>query len=544
MISVVVYGRNDSYGYNLHKRATVSLNCLAEKMTAPDDEIIFVDYNSETDFPTFPEAVSDLLTTKCKRLLRIIRVRPHIHRELFGNKTHLKTLEPIARNVGIIRMNRSNRWVLSTNTDMIILTKSSGSISETVAGFECGNYSVPRFEIPESVWETFDRLNPKGIIKTLPSIAQDLHLKETVTGDPWNLFDAPGDFQLFTSNDIFKINGFDEKMYLGWHCDSNLNKRLWLVNGETKDASTVLEAYHCDHTRQITPMHKSGSAQNDMHEFVFDLKEPKANKGMPWGLADHKLEEIRIEKNSQISVLNAFNKGLKSLKFEETKSEYTSNSFEKNRFPRAHVITFIADHILPLGENIRVGWIGSEDKIKVHIGAILNKAGVEADFVEISQNIDLSSLDVVIVENSLVRGYSEIENSKLFEKVLKFSFGGENIPAYTKFIFTDVMQTRFESLIRKHFDCSKTPYSARILSGYPQPSSYKEYTRSKGVFARSSKRLTYFDIIWLALFNNTFLMFVQRSRIWLLQNREAKPIVFKISRLAFKVAKKTRLLRW
>ena len=29
MISVVVYGRNDDYGYNLHKRAAISLNCIA-----------------------------------------------------------------------------------------------------------------------------------------------------------------------------------------------------------------------------------------------------------------------------------------------------------------------------------------------------------------------------------------------------------------------------------------------------------------------------------------------------------------------------------
>ena len=30
MISIVLYGRNDNYGYNLHKRAALSLNCMAE----------------------------------------------------------------------------------------------------------------------------------------------------------------------------------------------------------------------------------------------------------------------------------------------------------------------------------------------------------------------------------------------------------------------------------------------------------------------------------------------------------------------------------
>ena len=62
MISVVLYGRNDNYGYNLHKRAALSLNCMAEVLTDPSDEILFVDYNTPDDFPTFPEAIQDTLT--------------------------------------------------------------------------------------------------------------------------------------------------------------------------------------------------------------------------------------------------------------------------------------------------------------------------------------------------------------------------------------------------------------------------------------------------------------------------------------------------
>ena len=45
-ISVVLYGRNDNYGYNLHKRGALSLNCMAEVLKDPADEILFVDYNT------------------------------------------------------------------------------------------------------------------------------------------------------------------------------------------------------------------------------------------------------------------------------------------------------------------------------------------------------------------------------------------------------------------------------------------------------------------------------------------------------------------
>ena len=76
MFSVIIYGRNDSHGYNLHKRAAISLNAIAEVMTHPDDELLFVDYNTPDDHPTFPEAIHDTLTDKAKKVMRVLRVRP------------------------------------------------------------------------------------------------------------------------------------------------------------------------------------------------------------------------------------------------------------------------------------------------------------------------------------------------------------------------------------------------------------------------------------------------------------------------------------
>ena len=46
MISLILYGRNDNYGYNLHKRAALSLHCMAEILHEEDDAILFVDYNT------------------------------------------------------------------------------------------------------------------------------------------------------------------------------------------------------------------------------------------------------------------------------------------------------------------------------------------------------------------------------------------------------------------------------------------------------------------------------------------------------------------
>src|SRR6185295_18967759 len=109
MISVILYGRNDSYGYNLHKRAALSLNCIAE-LLSEGDEIVFVDYNTPNDFPTFPEAIQDTLTSRARRMIRILRVRPK-HHQRFAGRTHLVAPEPVARNVGVRRSNPANRWI-------------------------------------------------------------------------------------------------------------------------------------------------------------------------------------------------------------------------------------------------------------------------------------------------------------------------------------------------------------------------------------------------------------------------------------------------
>ena len=101
MISIVLYGRNDNYGYNLHKRAALSLNCMAEVLTNSADEILFVDYNTPDDFPTFPEAIQDTLTGRARKMLRVFgcgRIPSAIQIQ-----NPPVALEPIARNVAVRR---------------------------------------------------------------------------------------------------------------------------------------------------------------------------------------------------------------------------------------------------------------------------------------------------------------------------------------------------------------------------------------------------------------------------------------------------------
>src|SRR5271167_3023205 len=182
MLSIVVYGRNDNHGYNLHKRVAVSINCLAEMLRDPADEPIFVDYSSPDDLPTFPEAIRDTLTSRAKAVLRILRVRPEVHRRL-QPRTHLSVLEPVARNVGVRASNPANRWILSTNTDIILVPRRAQSLSEIVADLPAGLYHTARFEIPEALWESFDRADPTRTIEDVRALGISARLNEVVYGN-------------------------------------------------------------------------------------------------------------------------------------------------------------------------------------------------------------------------------------------------------------------------------------------------------------------------------------------------------------------------
>src|SRR4051812_32622914 len=103
MISVLVYGRNDSHGYNHHRRIALSLNCLAEVLTDSADEIIFVDYNTPDELPTAVEALADTLSERCLGMMRVLRVPAALHTEHYSRRTHLGLVEPVARNAGARR---------------------------------------------------------------------------------------------------------------------------------------------------------------------------------------------------------------------------------------------------------------------------------------------------------------------------------------------------------------------------------------------------------------------------------------------------------
>lgn len=365
MISVILYGRNDSHGYNLHKRAAISFNCIAEMLTHPNDEIIFVDCNTPDDLPTFPESIQDTLTARAKQLLRIFRLRPTLY-EKHKNGSHLYALEPLSRNIGIRRTNPANRWILSTNTDMVFVSRLPGkSLSDLAAKLPDGFYELPRFEVPETLWEGVTRTDPVAIMQAFHNWGQRLHLNEVVQLEPFIRYDGPGDFQLMLREQTFNIHGFNEQMVWGWHSDSNLCKRMFLLNGKTDSLIDLVFSFHCDHTRQATLAHSHNRKENDADLFVYQVSQPAIpEQAQTWGLPETQLEELHLTNTWLGRYESVLKEMLPGLSVPMLDVRLGDNSYNHSLFyDTQHAFPYVADQLMTFPPEGAIGYSGGNGEL-------------------------------------------------------------------------------------------------------------------------------------------------------------------------------------
>ncbi len=501
MISIVLYGRNDSYGYNLHKRAALSFNCMAELLTDENDEILFVDYNTPDDFPTFPEAIQDTLTPLARRRLRILRVRPPIHRR-FQERTRLVALEPVSRNVAVRRSNPANRWILSTNTDMVFVPRGErSSLSDIVRDLPPGFYHAPRLEIPETLWEGLDRQKPQLAIETIKDWGSSLHLNEIVQGAQTILYDGPGDFQLIERADLFRYHGFDEEMILGWHVDSNIAKRLFLVYGKVGDLGEAMFGYHCDHTRQITPAHSHTRTENDWRRFVENLTDPDvASQAESWGCAGDAIEEIRLDHDDSATYVAALRAAIGAPLETVPVVTYAPESYGKIDYDPRHVLPFLADLFVSAPRNSVLAWAGvrwetlelfarvwrnlgfSEPIMVDEALAASNEFPVSQGVSRVSETVLIADADMFVVDFGSARrgappnryGGLTSEQRKAIGRAFLDIIGAERLRWMSgapprRIACLNAIHTPYETLVRGHIGAGLTPFATRMRHGFAFP---------------------------------------------------------------------------
>jgi hypothetical protein len=482
VISIIVYGRNDSYGYNLHKRAALSLNNFGH-ILGRDDEIIFVDYNTPSGFPTFPEAIADTLTPRAKRLLRVLRVSSEQHSSL-APKTHLKTLEPLARNVGLRRSNSNNKWVLSTNTDMLFVPRNNTSLSDTVARLDDGHFGLPRFEVPEGLWEGLNRSDPEEGIHTLDRWASQFHLQ--LVAESWlpHRFDAPGDFQLLLRKDLVAIHGFNQQMVLGWHVDSNISKRVSVIRGEAQDFSPYLQGFHCDHTRQETPMHKSGAVQNSTFRFIDSVTSSVVKGQEDWGLKGVDVEEIRLDRSFSNRLVEVLHETIQPQKSTPPTRRYNASGYDVDPPHDSTVVTFLLDLVASHGPRPRILWLGPRSEILNLFLEGIKKLSERVDFhgafperliytrAELRRVPERYGFDFVVFDLRAfwagvpdIQGRRHTELLSLIRRWWSGKFLKNSISAEPQLIAIDAINTSVETEFNLWVSCGRTPYSIGISHG-------------------------------------------------------------------------------
>ncbi len=498
MISIILYGRNDSYGYNLHKRAVISLNCMAEVLRDKDDEILFVDYNTPDDFPTFPEAVYDNLTKQARSRVRVLRVREKIHRR-YKDRTHLATIEPVARNVGLRRSNPKNRWILATNTDLIFAPVKGDSLTEIVRKLPDGFYGAPRIEVPETLWETLDRRDPKACIKAVRSWGSRFHLNEFVYGNDDILFDAPGDFQLMLRSDLFANDGFDEAMISGWHIDYNISKRLRMIYEQIGDLSDSIVGYHCDHTRQVTPMHKHGGVENSIELFIDSLTRPDIpGQRDSWGCAGDPIEEVSLKSQPGQRYIPLLGNIIRQPLKAPLRVAYRAESYNQTTYSPEHLLPFLADLFSSAPRSWSIGWIGVNRRTLDLFSQAWTSLGFLGEILvqpAVAEQLDLNvrtgvrraksveeinaRADAFVFDFTTLAGGSLAEPEGMIDQAFAIDFGTTFRALLAKerqrmaagdaprrFIGLNAIHNDFERVIVADVGAARTPFSLRMRHGF------------------------------------------------------------------------------
>lgn len=486
MLSLILYGRNDSHGYNLHKRAAISLNAIAEVLSHADDEIVFVDYNTPDELPTFLETISDTLTERAKRFIRIIRVRPEFHKR-YASQTNLVALESQSRNIAIRRANPANRWILSTNTDMIFVPEARGeTLSDIVGELPDGFYHLPRFEVPEGFWERSNRLDPLGIIEQMRTFGRRYHLNEVVYGGFDNVYEAPGDFQLFLREDLQRIGGFDETMLRGWHVDTNTARRMKLLRGKVDTLFPRIYGYHCGHTRQATSLHGARRTENSLDTYVRQIKTPFWTTEDDWGAVDEAFEEVILSRSRMSDYLAAMSKAVPESGPTHSEATYNETSFCEEGFDAAHVLPHLGDILFNMPPDRTVFIVGSDQELISGLRRFITAAPMNARLLvcaeldSTSDNMDdatleleegLSRADIIVIQypNARTACASKRADFEWFaqhalERFIELERARDKSER-RRVVVVNGMHSRLQDLIGESLDAAAVPFSARIRQG-------------------------------------------------------------------------------
>lgn len=414
MISAIIYGRNDSYSYALDHRTALGLNQLARQLQQGRDEIIFVDYNTDDDLPTYPEAIADTLTPEARALIRVIRVRPEVHLAAEGEGPPVR--EAFCRNVALRRISEASEWIYSTNPDCLLLSETDETLSNLVEWFPDGYFGLPRFELPRVIWQSLPRTDPEEAHRLVSLYARSFALDAAVSHYmPEIGFDGPGDFQLAKTKDVMQLCGFDESMTLGWHVDSNLNARLAKKYTKLSNFNAVCEGgplklYHTEHTRRISPKHHSVRSIDSFETYVENVEHsiPPAQADN-WGAAGEQFEEFALSDPPVNQTVHALCHIAQENAVDPVSFVYGPETYDNLPSPPdVHVGAFLIDHFATLRPGAAIGWLSERPERAEWLRELIGHAGLKLSVLDLARSGSAQAIiekaDVICLEAPLAEG--------------------------------------------------------------------------------------------------------------------------------------------
>lgn len=265
MLSVVMVGRNDDYGYHPLDRARHSINLWAETLTEGEDELIWVDDNSEGK--TMPEEITPQLSKKALRVLKVLKITKETH-EKFG--VRIPVAEYHAKNIGI--RNARENWILVTNSD---------------------DFPSQRLDMTEAkdsfcLLSTIQRL---PVIDWISCTASGQVLEKSRLIHERGIW-KPGDFQLASRKVWEDLRGYEESL-LDWGYNDSLmvNKAVHSRWPCADISSTGFKVFHLEHKTAESPARGWQYPKN--HELSPKIKEQKITNNLEtWG--KWPVEEIKL----------------------------------------------------------------------------------------------------------------------------------------------------------------------------------------------------------------------------------------------------------
>jgi hypothetical protein len=208
--TVILTSRNDNYGGNLYKRATMALISLIEH----HDEIIFVDWKTKNGEGVISNIKNNLPQTG---KLKYIQVPKEFLKEKYPEIADYSMIESIGRNIGLRRA--SHDYIISTNIDIITTPLEDSILKEDVF------YTVPRRDVDESYHLSFNDYN--SLYKSLWDNRDGYRIKERLESetDKWSLINCCGDYQIGHKNIWNQMKGFEESILFGCGIDTNVMKK-------------------------------------------------------------------------------------------------------------------------------------------------------------------------------------------------------------------------------------------------------------------------------------------------------------------------------